>query len=69
MQGDGWQKMRKESALSELFKIVDTDNSGRIDKDELFNSLIVLSGGNHDEKIEALFMLYDRTGEGLITFK
>jgi Ca2+-binding EF-hand superfamily protein len=68
MQGDGWQKMRKESALCDLFKIVDTDNSGRIDKDELFNSLIVLSGGNHDEKIEALFMLYDRTGEGLITF-
>lgn len=68
MQGEGWLKMRKESALSDLFKIMDTDTSGRIDKDELFNSLIVLSGGDHDQKIEALFMLYDRTGEGLITF-
>lgn len=68
MQGEGWLKLRKESALIDLFKIMDTDQSGRIDKDELFNSLIVLSGGNHDEKIEALFMLYDRTGEGLITF-
>lgn len=68
IQPQGWNKLRKEIALAELFNILDVNNDKRLDRDEILNSFIVLSGGTPEDKIEALFMLYDRNSGGLINF-
>lgn len=64
----GWAKMRKNDALTKLFKIIDVNDDGVIDRGELSNSLILLAGGKSEDKIEAMFMLYDINGDGLISF-
>jgi Ca2+-binding EF-hand superfamily protein len=68
IQPQGWNKLRKEIALAELFQMLDVNSDKRLDRDEILNSFIVLAGGRPEDKIEALFMLYDRNSGGLISF-
>ena len=63
----GFERERHNRALREIFKLCDADNSGTIDPEEMLNSVVLLSGGSEDAKIEAVFELYDLDGNGLIT--
>ena len=63
----GFERERHTRALREIFKLCDSDNSGTIDPEEMLNSVVLLSGGSEDNKIEAVFQLYDLDGNGLIT--
>mmetsp|Transcript_30664 Transcript_30664/g.5527 ORF Transcript_30664/g.5527 Transcript_30664/m.5527 type:complete len:80 (+) Transcript_30664:865-1104(+) len=65
----GFALMRKNEALDKLFDIIDINHDDIIDRNEFSNSLILLAGGNPDDKIEAMFMLYDINGDGLINFE
>ncbi|CAG9314763.1 unnamed protein product [Blepharisma stoltei] len=65
---EGTEKMRKRRAIRRLFDLIDQNKNGTLEEDEIINSLVVLCGGTPDEKIEAVFMLYDTNGDGLISF-
>ncbi|CAG9326717.1 unnamed protein product [Blepharisma stoltei] len=65
---EGWEQMRKKNAIKMLFEILDENKNGQLDNDEILNSVIILCGGSPEDKIEAVFTLYDVNGDGLISF-
>lgn len=64
----GARRESKESALREIFVLMDINKSQTLDREELINALAAISGGSEEDKIEAVFMLYDINGDGLISF-
>ena len=65
----GARKVAKESALKQIFALMDVNSNASLDREELMNALTAISGGSEDDKIEAVFMLYDINGDGLISFE
>lgn len=65
----GARRESKENALREIFVLMDVNKSQTLDREELINALAAISGGSEDDKIEAVFMLYDINGDGLISFE
>lgn len=59
---------RKRNAINIVFGILDENKNGQLDNDEILNSVVVLCGGSPEDKIEAVFSLYDINGDGLISF-
>ena len=64
-----WTNMTRTNALSSLFLVLDENKNNLLTKEEVFNNLIILSGGTPQEKISAVFCLYDTEGDGLITYE
>ena len=60
-------KKRLSIVLSNLFAVFDTDNNGAVDFTELASGLSVLCGGDHNQKAESAFALYDYNGDGFIS--
>ena len=61
--------MTKTAALKNLFNIFDENKNNQLTKEEVFNNIIMLSGGTPEEKIKAVFIIYDIQGDGLITYQ
>ena len=64
----GAKRDQKEAALKEIFALMDVNKSATLDREELINALAAISGGSEEDKIDAVFMLYDLNGDGLISF-
>lgn len=64
----GARRETKANALHEIFVLMDVNKSNTLDREELINALTAISGGSEDDKISAVFMLYDINGDGLISF-
>lgn len=57
------------SSFSDLvFQVFDTDKNGTIDFKEFITALSISSRGKTDEKLEWAFKLYDRNGDGKISY-
>lgn len=65
----GARRETKETALHEIFLLMDVNKSQTLDREELINALTAISGGSEEDKISAVFMLYDVNGDGLISFE
>ena len=57
-----------EVTLLEIFRIFDTDASGKVDSQELANCLAVMCGGSMTEKINAAFILFDTNNSGTMSY-
>ncbi|RHY26340.1 hypothetical protein DYB32_007729 [Aphanomyces invadans] len=53
--------------LSRLFDVFDKDRTGVVDVIEFVSGLSVLVQGDRDEKIQAMFSLYDSSAQGFIS--
>jgi len=51
-----------------LFHAIDTDHNGKIDVAEWLTYASIVSSGNHHEKLDFQFNVYDQNGDGYITF-
>eukprot|EP00927_Polykrikos_kofoidii_P077066 TRINITY_DN74055_c0_g1_i1.p1 TRINITY_DN74055_c0_g1~~TRINITY_DN74055_c0_g1_i1.p1 ORF type:complete len:397 (+),score=87.36 TRINITY_DN74055_c0_g1_i1:69-1193(+) len=51
-----------------FFAVFDTDDNKKVDALEVFAALILLSSGTVDEKVEAIFPVFDFSGTGKISF-
>lgn len=63
-----WQIMLKNNNLTAFFSMLDENKDNKLTKHEVLNHLIILSGGTPEEKISAMFMIYDKEGDGLIAY-
>jgi len=50
-----------------VFRAFDSNSNGLVDHDELVSGLSVLCAGSQDDKIRAVFNLYDENGDGVIS--
>lgn len=60
---------QSEKDLRSAFRLLDLDESGFIDKDELWAALPVMSEDVPEERLDELFRLVDADGSGLIDFE
>jgi len=65
----GARRDSKATALHEIFLLMDINKSQTLDREELINALTAITGGSEEDKIAAVFMLYDVNGDGLISFE
>ena len=52
-----------------MFDLFDENKNKLLSKEEIFNNIIILSGGSPIEKISSLFILYDKEKDGLISYE
>merc|ERR1711907_86341 len=50
-----------------VFDLFDRDDNGCIDMMELICGISLLCYGNEDEKVEAVFLMFDENGDGYVT--
>jgi Ca2+-binding EF-hand superfamily protein len=58
---------RCKIVVDRMFQLFDRDNNGVVDFTELSSGLSVLCGGDEDEKVAAVFQLYDINNDEAIT--
>lgn len=58
---------RVGEVLSFLFDMFDRDKSGKVDFVELTSGLSVLCGGKTEDKVDAMFHMFDLNGDGYVT--
>ena len=59
-------KLKENSSLERMYGVFDADGSGSIDFQEFCMGLTRLLKGSADEKLQLLFELYDKNGDGTI---
>jgi len=60
---------QSDKDLHSAFKLLDIDESGFIDKDELWNALPLMTEDIEEDRLEELFSVVDADGIGLIDFE
>ena len=55
------------AVLAGLWDVFDHDSNGVIDYNELMAALSVLCGGDREDKVAAVFCLYDKNNDGVIS--
>jgi len=61
------QEEVKKDVLEVLWRVFDSDKSGRVDFRELLLGAAIVMKGNIDQKARALFNLHDANGDGTLT--
>ena len=64
-----WSDISKKTGAAFLFDLFDENKNKLLSKEEIFNNIIILSGGSPIEKISSLFILYDKEKDGLISYE
>jgi Ca2+-binding EF-hand superfamily protein len=65
---DNWDNLNKVETSKKIFDLFDENKNGLLTKKEVLNNIILLCGGTPEEKINAVFLMYDTEGDGLITY-
>jgi len=55
-----------EEILNRIFDFADFDQDNLVDKNDISNLMIILSNGDRDDQIRALFMVYDKDQDDLL---
>jgi len=62
------QVMRLQGRARPFFETFDTDGNGKVDAFEVLAAFIILASGTVDEKIEAVFPVFDFSAAGRLNF-
>jgi len=60
-------QMPPEDVQSAIFGLFDRDNNGMVDMMELICGISILCGGSEEEKIHAIFNIFDENGDSYIS--
>lgn len=60
--------LARHANVEDLFGLFDTDHNDKVDALEIFAAMVLLAHGTVEEKIEAIFPIFDFSGMGKLNF-